>query len=411
MTMPNPAYRTTPQGELGRGTNQVAVRAYNERLVLSLIREHQRLPKAEIARATGLSAQTISVIVKQLEADGLLRKEAPQRGKVGQPSVPFSLDPEGALSFGLKIGRRSSELILMDFLGRVRRSATQTYPFPRRDAVLNLAQAGVRGLLAEIGPVQAARVCGLGIAVPSEFWQWESDVEAPAGALDEWRNIDLRETVKTACGLPTHVCNDATAACAAELTFGNPTHSLDYLYIFIGYFVGGGIVLDRALFPGRTGNAGALGSMPVAPVAGQPGQLHQLIHEASLIGLEKRLTASGRDPQAIWDAGLDWSAFDELVDDWIEQAAPALAESVVAACAVIDFQAAVIDGAMPAAVRSRLVERVRQEVHRFDRRGLSPVDFREGTIGAGARAIGGATLPILASFARDRDVLFRNAAA
>ena len=67
---------------LARGTTQSGVRLYNERLVLSLIRKHGSLPKAEIAKLTGLSAQTVSVIVRQLEADGLVLKEKPQRGKV-----------------------------------------------------------------------------------------------------------------------------------------------------------------------------------------------------------------------------------------------------------------------------------------------------------------------------------------
>ena len=58
-----------------RGTNQTGVRLYNERLVLSLIRRHASLAKAEIARLTGLSAQTISVIMRQLEGDGLVLKE------------------------------------------------------------------------------------------------------------------------------------------------------------------------------------------------------------------------------------------------------------------------------------------------------------------------------------------------
>ena len=60
---------------------QNGVRLYNERLALSLIRKHGSLPKAEIARLTGLSAQTVSVIVRQLETDGLLIKETPQIGR------------------------------------------------------------------------------------------------------------------------------------------------------------------------------------------------------------------------------------------------------------------------------------------------------------------------------------------
>ena len=46
--------------------------------------------------------------MNRLQADGLLRREAPLRGRVGQPTVPVSLDPEGAYSLGLKIGRRSA---------------------------------------------------------------------------------------------------------------------------------------------------------------------------------------------------------------------------------------------------------------------------------------------------------------
>ncbi|MDG2189530.1 MAG: winged helix-turn-helix transcriptional regulator, partial [Paracoccaceae bacterium] len=83
-----------------RGSNQTKVRAYNERLVLTLIRQNGPMAKAEIARATGLSAQTVSVITRALEADKLLQKETPIRGKIGQPSVPMSLNKEGAFFLG-----------------------------------------------------------------------------------------------------------------------------------------------------------------------------------------------------------------------------------------------------------------------------------------------------------------------
>ena len=79
----------------------------NERLVLSLLRRRGALARAEIARVTGLSAQTVSVITRKLEDEGLLLRQQPVRGKVGQPSVPMSLNPDGALFFGLKVGRRS----------------------------------------------------------------------------------------------------------------------------------------------------------------------------------------------------------------------------------------------------------------------------------------------------------------
>src|SRR5271154_3652053 len=102
------------------GADQAGVRLYNERLILSLARRFGRLSKIEVARMTGLSVQSASAIMNRLQADGLLRREAPLRGRVGQPTIPFSLDPEGALSLGLKIGRRSCDLVLIDFCGAVR---------------------------------------------------------------------------------------------------------------------------------------------------------------------------------------------------------------------------------------------------------------------------------------------------
>src|SRR5271169_1504681 len=110
------------------GANQAGVRLYNERLLLSLVRRFGRLSKIEVARLTGLSVQSTSAIMNRLQSDGLLRREAPLRGRVGQPTVPVSLDPEGAFSLGLKIGRRSFDLVLIDFCGAVRRRARRTYP-------------------------------------------------------------------------------------------------------------------------------------------------------------------------------------------------------------------------------------------------------------------------------------------
>ena len=76
---------------------------------------------------------------------------------------------------------------------------------------------------------------------------------------------------------------------------------------------------------------------------------------------------------------------------------------------MVDFPAVIIDGAFPGDIRRRMVDRVNARLRGFDRQGLSPVTAIEGVIGSGARAIGGACLPLLANFARDREVLFKEA--
>ena len=97
----------------------------------------------------------------------------------------------------------------------------------------------------------------------------------------------------------------------------------------------------------------------------------------------------------------------EPLEAWITEAAEALAQAIAALLAVIDFEAIVIDGAFPADVRRRLVERTNKQWAHMDRQGLSDAVVVEGSIGRDARAIGGAALPLLATFARDYDVLFK----
>lgn len=390
------------------GADQAGVRLYNERLILSLVRRYRQLSKVEVARLTGLSVQTASATMNRLQLHGLLRREAPQRGRVGQPTVPLSLDPEGAFSLGLKIGRRSCELVLVDFDGKQRQHAFETFAYPTPPLVLDFASRTLPAFLQPLSPRQLRRIAGLGIAAPFQLWNWGSEIGAPPGALDGWRTIDIAEEIAALCAFPVTLCNDATSACAAEFFFGQAWRRRDFLYFFLGSFVGGGLVIDGALFPGRTGNAGALGSMPVAlGNAGEPPS--QLIACASIYQLERRIEAAGLDPSSIWRTPEAWSDFGPHLEAWIEEASYALAYACVAAISVIDVAAVVIDGAMPGGVRDRLTARVAERVEALDRRGLSEVAIIPGAIGAGARAIGGAALPLIASFARDREVLFKDA--
>lgn len=82
------------------GSNQSGVSQFNERGVLQAVRLNGGLAKAELARLTCLSTQTVSLIIERLLAQGQVRKGTPQRGKVGQPSVPIMLDPDGAFFTG-----------------------------------------------------------------------------------------------------------------------------------------------------------------------------------------------------------------------------------------------------------------------------------------------------------------------
>jgi predicted NBD/HSP70 family sugar kinase len=390
--------------DLSRGTNQMGVRLYNERLVLSLIRRHGSLPKADIARRTGLSPQTISTIVNGLEDDGIIIRLAPLRGKVGQPLVPYALNPRGAFFVGLKIGRRSSDIVLMDFAGAVLGRIHEPHPYPTPEIIRDLASRGIVELTAALNSVERLRIAGFGIASPFELWNWESQLGAPPEVLDAWRQADIRSAIAAISPWPVYFHNDGTAACAAELVLGNGQHGEDFLYVFLGSFIGGGVVLNGHLFPGRSGYGGAIGPLPVP---NGEGGFQQILRSASIYVLADRLKAAGMDPQVLWRQPGEWGDLGPVLDSWIADAAHSLAIAAVSAVSIIDFRAVVIDGAFPASVRAALVEATEAALGKFDLQGLAPFTIAEGTIGFGAREIGGACLPLLANFTQDRELLFK----
>lgn len=385
-----------------RGSNQSGMRAYNQRLVLTLVYSHGSLSKTDIARMTGLSAQTVSVIMRELEAEELLVKGTPIRGKVGQPSVPLSINPDGALFLGLKVGRRSAELVLLDFLGDPKATLRQSYPWPTPGAIVAFVRRGLAEILSALEPRQRQRVAGLGIAMPFELWNWTEQAGAPRAEMDAWRQVDLRAEIAALCDFPVYCQNDATAACSAELVFGTNRGLSDFVYLYVGTFIGGGVVLNGSIHAGRTGNAGVLAPMPVAGPDGKPVQLLEL---ASIMSLERRMQACGRDPSPLWESPERWEGFEDLVADWIPTVAYALAHAVVAAGSIIDFEHAVIDGGLPADIRTRLVAATRAEIARFDTQGMEVPKIIEGTIGEIARALGAASLPLFDKFLLDRNTL------
>jgi predicted NBD/HSP70 family sugar kinase len=374
-----------------RGTNQSGMRDLNERLVLSLVRRNGSMSKTDIARLTGLSAQTVSVIMRELEEEGLLLRGEPVRGKIGQPSIPMSLNPEGAYFLGLKIGRRSAELVLIDFLGAVRAMFHLSYRYPAPRETVEFVLQGVSRIRAGLNSAQDKRIAGLGIAMPFELWNWADTAGAPRDVMDQWRHRDIRAEIQAECPFPVYLQNDATSACGAELVFGRSANPRDFVYFYIGAFAGGGIVLNGSLYAGPSGNAGALGSMPVPGPMGKP---TQLIDIASIAILEQRLSARGVEATQLWTSPEDWGDIGPELDRWIVDAGTALAYAIVAASSVIDFEAAVIDGWLPTSIRRRLVDAVRQEIMGIDIEGLRLPQVQEGSVGHNARALGAASLPL-----------------
>ncbi len=377
------------------GVSQSGVRDHNERLILTVLQRHGPAAGAEIARLTGLSPQTVSIILRKLEKDEILKRGTPLRGKVGKPSIPMELNPEGILSVGMKIGRRSADLLLIDFKGRPRRQLSTTYDYPLPEVIFGFLEAELETLLSQEPQILRDRVCGIGIGTPFELWKWHDLSGLAAKKFRSWRNVNFFSEVARFSDLPVFVVNDATAACHAEHLYGRGAEYRDYFYFFVGSMIGGGVALNGTVFEGNQGNAGALGAMRTT---GPLGESQQLIDTASLFLLEDRLIEAGVDPGILWKKPQDWSSIWRHVEPWIGTTAQELAKAALSICAVIDFEAIFIDGAFPPDVREELVSRVRRYLINQDKRGLIPPVVEAAAVGGNARGIGAASSPIFRQF-------------
>ena len=312
-----------------RGSNQEGVRQFNERVVLQALRAHGALAKADLARLTGLTAQTIGLITARLDEDQLLTKGAPVRGKVGQPSVPIGLNPDGAFAIGIKIGRRSADWLLVDFTGAVRERISVAYDFPDASTLLPLIQRNLNELLRRLGPL-APRVVGVGVAAPFQLGGWHRMLGLTEAQSDAWNHLDLAAEVQRMTHLPVSFAKDTAAACVAELLQGKGREIHSFLYLFLDTFVGGGLVLHSHLHRGEHGNAGAVASLPLGVASADLKEVPpQLISQASLWDLEQRLREHGLDPMAAYDERALQAPWLPHTREWIDRAALALALSLI----------------------------------------------------------------------------------
>lgn len=398
--------KPSPDSGTLRGSNQSGMRAHNERLVLSLVRQHGALAKSDIARMTGLSAQTTSVIMRALESDGLLQRGQPIRGKIGQPSVPMSLHPDGAHFIGLKIGRRSTDLILTDFLGRIRANHHRIYRYPTPGAVVAFVTEALPGLLQVLPPAHRERVGGMGVAMPFQLWNWVGAIGAPQAEMDAWRGRDIQAELAAVSGMPVYVQNDATSACGAELVFGLGERPKDFLYFYFGTFIGGGLVLNGQLFLGRTGNAAGVGPIPVP---GPDGRIRRLFDSASMSVLADMMEAAGESSDHLWERPDRWQVSERVLSAWLDLAAEGLASATLSAATLLELEAVLIDGWMPVAVRAEITRRTAAALARLDLSGIAPPDIREGTVGAQARSLGAAAIPLSQRYLIDQNAAGRSA--
>lgn len=379
------------------------LRQNNERAVLNALALNPGVPGVQLAKITGLGAQTISRILQVLESEHLINRGEPLRGQRGQPAIPIAINPAGAYSIGCEIGWRHLSVVLCNLVGHRLGEYRRDYPYPDPGSIIEEVSSLVRLMTNMVPEAERYRIGSLGVAMPSSFARNLTLLGADENMAKDWERVDVKVELELSTGLPVHVMNDGNAACWAELVLRPRPRPDNFAYLFIGTFIGGGVVAEGRLWEGATGNSANLGSILVSDGNGGR-QFGHLI--ASLHAMEQRLIAGGqaaprRDPRS-WD----WTELGPHADEWLNQAGKALAEIIANTAAVSEINLAIMDGALPPNVLTRLVDLTRVELASLGSLTSEAPQVAQGHVGSFAAPIGAAFRPLYRQFfARDSEHL------
>lgn len=377
-----------------QGSNHSDLRQFNNGVVLQAIRLNGPQAKVDLARITGLTTQTVGIIIKNMLGEGLVLKQEAMRGRVGQPSVPIAIHPQGAYAVGIRLGRRLLEVCLIDFAGHTVLQHSTHYDFPEPDAFFAALSQHLAAVRVHLGS-QVDRVRGVGLAMPFSMSGWQQELQVSPDRLVAWDGLDVRERVQELSGWPVTVIKDTAAACLAELMQGCGQRLPHFLYVFLDTFVGGAVVQNGRLHSGLHGNAGAIASIPLqrSPLGDGPAP-GQLIGAASLLRLEQAYHHTGLPTGAVHDARALQAPWREHTDLWLKETACSLAFAVLQSSALLDHNAVVLDGTCDPTLLHMLLEHTQTALSRYNWEGLLQPRLICGRMGRGAGVLGAALVPL-----------------
>jgi predicted NBD/HSP70 family sugar kinase len=247
------------------GTNLLKVRDFNQQVVLEIIRGTRGVSRTELAHETGLTAQTISNIVRRLLDEGLVvetGKKSPARG--GKPKVNLKINPDASYALGAQIDRDEIALVLLNLGGQPVRRIRHAMPASQTpEEVVRLLAKSAEELIQDAGGV-GHKMLGLGVASPGPLDPENGVLYDPPG-FKNWEEVPIKQMLQEHTGFPVLVDNDAMAAAVGERWVGKARGTDNFAFVYSGWGLGAGLFLEGHIYRGATGTAGEFGHTPLDP--------------------------------------------------------------------------------------------------------------------------------------------------
>lgn len=240
---------------------QAFVREKNLSAVLRLIQTRSPISRAQLAVLTGLNKSTISSLVDELLAKNFVHETGSNFGATGRPATWLEINPKGGSIIGVELGVDFVSVAISDLMGNIHwRRREDTDPNDDQKKMIDQTLQIVKEAMSTDTKTRG-RFLGLGLSTPGT-------VDIKEGILIfapnlHWHNVPFRSIFHEQTKLDIYIENDANAAATAEYLFGAAQNNQDFLFVFAGVGIGGGLFLNGKLYRGKNGYAGEIGHFPV----------------------------------------------------------------------------------------------------------------------------------------------------
>jgi predicted NBD/HSP70 family sugar kinase len=362
-------------------------RRLSERSVVEVILHDGPISRASLALRTGLSKQTISEIVRDLELEGWVAETGRAAGPVGRSAVNYQIVPGAAHVVAADVGGTKIKVGVSNLVGEAVAEANE--PTDRRGGrhvIEQICRMCTDALKSGHLNAQSAKLAVIGVPGVPEPATGRVRMAPNIPGLDQ---IDVAAGLERGLGLPVILCNDVNLATQGEAWRGSGQGVGNLAYVALGTGVGSGLIIAGELVRGADNAAGELGFLPFGADPLEPESLWIGAFERAVAsaGIRQRYTErTGSDAEVveIFDRARDG---EEPALAVVRETGMLLAAGVASICAIVNPQKVVIGGSIGS--RVELIEEVRAALPLYL---ASPVDVEGGALGSRASLVGAAAV-------------------
>ncbi len=242
-----------------RRATRTTAREINRQIALNLVREHEPISRADVARRLKIGRGVVTSLISELLAEGSIYEGDTVDAPRGRKPRMLYVRTRDRLVVSIDVRLSRTYLMLNDFAGtQIALESFETILDP--EALTEQLVRRVRQLIESHGA--AGRCEGIGLVVPGMVDRRTGHVlHAPQLG---WRNVDVRGPLAAGTGLKVYIENAPIACALAQIWLGQKGYSNgDFVYVTVSDGVGAGIVVNGEVVRGHDNTAGEFGHIPI----------------------------------------------------------------------------------------------------------------------------------------------------